>query len=73
MAQLVARGSLAIGDELVNESVAGTVFTGRALEGARVGPFDAVVPEIAGRASITGVHQWWVEPDDEVGEGFFLS
>jgi trans-L-3-hydroxyproline dehydratase len=73
VAQLVARGTLAIGDELVNESVAGTLFSGRAVRAARVGPFDAVVPEIAGRASITGVHQWWVDPDDEVGEGFLLS
>ena len=73
VAQLVARGSLAMGDALTNESVAGTVFTGRALRPARVGPFDAVVPEIAGRASIVGVHNWWVDPEDEVGEGFLLS
>lgn len=73
VAQLVARGSLTLGDELVNESVAGTLFTGRALRAARVGAFDAIVPEIAGRASIVGVHSWWVDPADEVGEGFLLS
>jgi proline racemase len=31
------------------------------------------VPEIAGRASIVGVHSWWVDPEDEVGDGFVLS
>lgn len=73
VAQLVARGSLPVGDELINESVAGTLFTGRALRRVRVGSFDAIVPEIAGRASIVGVHSWWVDPEDEVGEGFLLS
>jgi proline racemase len=73
VAQRVARGLLAVGDVLANESVAGTLFTGRALRRTRVGPFDAVVPEIAGRASIVGVHSWWVDPEDEVEEGFLLS
>ena len=73
VAQLVARGALAVGDVLANESVAGTVFTGRALRRERIGPFDGVVPEIAGRASIVGVHSWWVDPEDEVGDGFVLS
>jgi len=28
--------------------------------------------QACGRAPILGVHQWWVHPDDEVGEGFLL-
>lgn len=72
VAQLVARGTLAVGERLGNESAAGTLFWGRALRPTSVGPFDAVVPEVAGRASIVGFNTWLVEAEDEVGEGFLL-
>ena len=32
----------------------------------------AVVPEVAGRGYIIGFSQWTVDPEDPVGEGFFL-
>ena len=72
VAQLVARGRLELGVTLRNESIVGSVFTGRALERTRVGPFDAVVPEVSGRAAIMGFATWFIEPDDTLGEGFFL-
>jgi len=72
VAQLVARGRLGLGDAIVNESIIGSVFRGRALERTRVGPYDAVVPEIAGRAAIVGFNTWVVDPDDALGAGFFL-
>ncbi len=72
VAQLVARGRLDLGETLANESIAGTLFEGTALERTTVGAFDAVVPEIAGRAWITGFNTWVVDPDDPVAEGFTL-
>jgi len=72
VAQLVARGRLDLGATLRNESIVGSTFTGRALERTRVGPFEAVVPEVSGRAAITGFASWLIEPDDTLGEGFFL-
>ena len=72
VAQLVARERLGLGEPLRNESIVGSVFTGTALERTRVGPHDAVVPEVTGRAAITGFATWLVEPDDGLGEGFFL-
>ena len=72
VAQLVARGSLAMGQPLRNESAAGTLFTGRALRAATIGPLEGVVPEIAGRGAIVGTNTWWVDPEDEVGGGFLL-
>jgi proline racemase len=72
VAQLVARGRLALGEAIVNESIVGSVFGGRALERTRVGPYDAVVPEVAGRAAIVGFGTWVVDPDDALGAGFFL-
>jgi hypothetical protein len=72
VAQLVAHGALAIGDTIVNESIVGSAFRGRALERTTVGPYEAVVPEVAGRAAIMGWSTWVVDPEDELGAGFFL-
>jgi proline racemase len=72
VAQLYARGKLKLGEVLVNESIIGTTFTGKVLEETKVGEFDAVIPEVSGRAFITGFNQWVVEEEDPVAEGFFL-
>ena len=72
VAQLYGRGQLRLGEELVNESIIGSRFTGKAVKETRVGAFDAVVPEISGRAYILGFNQRVIDPEDEVGKGFFL-
>ncbi len=72
VAQLYARNKLKLGETMVNESIIGTTFTGKVLEETKVGDFDAVIPEVSGRAFITGFNQWVVEEDDPVAEGFFL-
>ncbi len=72
VAQLVERGALAMGQTLANESIVGTVFRGRAVERATVGDLDAVVPEVSGTAAIVGFNRWLVDPEDAVGDGFFL-
>jgi proline racemase len=70
MAQLWARGDLAVGAPFVHESVIGTRFTGRLLEEVDVGGRRAVVPEITGRAWITGMGQYLLDPEDPFPEGF---
>lgn len=72
VAQLVARGELGLGETLYNESIIGTVFGGVALEETRVGELAAVVPEISGRAHITGFNHWVIDPDDPLAEGVLL-
>ena len=72
VAQLVARGELALGATIANESIVDSVFTGRALERVDVGPHAAVVPEVGGRAAIVGFSTWVVDPSDEHAHGFFL-
>jgi proline racemase len=72
MAQLHARGELAIGDAFVNESVIGTRFTGRLVDTAEVAGRPAVVPEITGRAWITGMGQYLLDAEDPFPEGFAL-
>lgn len=73
VAQLYARGRLKEDEVLVNESIIGTTFTGRVVGHTKVGEFDAVIPEVGGRAAIVGFNQWVVDPDDPVGEGFLLG
>ena len=72
MAQLHARGELAVGAPFVNESVIGTRFTGRLVAETKVGGRAAVVPEITGRAWITGMGQYLLDAEDPFPAGFAL-
>ena len=72
MAALHARGDLAIGQEFVNESIIGSRFTGRLLEEVKLGSTPAVVPEVSGRAWITGMSQYLLDPTDPFPAGFSL-
>ena len=72
IAQLVARGQLAIGEPLINESIIGTRFTGRAIGTTTVSGVPAILPEITGRAWITGTSQHMLAPDDPFPAGFLL-
>ncbi|GAA3469074.1 proline racemase family protein [Nonomuraea roseola] len=72
MAQLHARGELALGADFVNESFIGTRFVGRLVEETSVGGRPAVVPTITGRAWITGTAQYFLDPQDPFPEGFVL-
>ncbi len=72
LAALHARGELGLGDEFVNRSVIGTRFGGRIVGETEVGGLPAVVPEIEGRAWITGMGQYLLDPDDPFPEGFSL-
>jgi proline racemase len=72
MAQLFARGELAVGAPFVNQSVIGTRFVGRVVEETTVAGRPAVVPEITGRAWITGMGQYLLDSEDPFPAGFAL-
>jgi proline racemase len=72
MAALHARGQLAVGDPFVNESVIGTRFTGRVVSETTVAGRPAIVPEITGRAWITGMGQYLLDAEDPFPAGFTL-
>jgi len=72
MAALHARGELALGAPFVNQSPIGTRFTGRLVSETRVGLFDAVVPEITGRAWVTGMGTYLLDAEDPFPAGFAL-
>jgi proline racemase len=72
MAALHARGELAIGQEFVNESIIGGRFTGRLVEEVALGATPGVIPEVSGRAWITGMGQYLLDPTDPFPSGFAL-
>lgn len=73
MAQLHARGELGLGQDYVHASVIGSRFVGRLLDTTEVGGFAAVVPTFRGRAWITGLANYLLDPDDPYPEGFRLG
>ncbi|MGA8112360.1 MAG: proline racemase family protein [Actinocatenispora sp.] len=72
MAALHARGELPLDTPFVNESFIGTRFTGRLVEATTVGGLPAVVPTITGRAWVTGMGQYLLDPSDPFPAGFSL-
>jgi proline racemase len=72
LAALYRRNELQIGEEFVHESIIGSQFVGEVLSVSKVGQYEAIVPKIKGKASITGLHQFVVDPSDPLAEGFLL-
>jgi 4-hydroxyproline epimerase len=70
MAQLAARGELKTGDAFVHESIIGSLFHGRVEGTAKVGPFDAIIPSIAGQAWLTGYNTIFLDDRDPFVRGF---
>ena len=70
-----AKSEIADGQQITIESILGAVsaFGGRVVGQTRVGRHEAIVPEVSGTAFITGRHEFLIDPQDELGRGFFLS
>jgi len=73
LATLYAKKEWKLGQEFIHESIIGTVFRARIVKETKVGDIPAVVPEITGSAYVTGIHQFVVDPDDPLKEGFLLG
>jgi proline racemase len=73
LVQLWGKGQLELGQEFVRESIIGTLFRGRLVEETSIGSQKAVIPEISGRAFITGMHQFVLTADDPLAEGFLVG
>ncbi len=73
MAVLAARGLMKADDTLITRSIIGGEFTGRICEITDLNGTPAIIPEISGRAWITGTHQHLVDHDDPWPTGYRLS
>jgi proline racemase len=72
LALLDAEGCLTRGDVLTHLSIVGSEFTGRVVATTEVAGRPAVVTEVEGSAYRTGRAEFELDPDDPIGEGFFL-
>jgi len=70
MAELWARGELALDTDFVNESFIGSIFVGRLIKETTVEGIPAVIPTITGRAWVTGIGQYLLDPSDPYPTGF---
>jgi trans-L-3-hydroxyproline dehydratase len=68
-----AQGELGLGESIRIESILGTAFTVSAVETTKAGDIPAIIPRVSGRAFITGRHEFLIDPDDPVGDGFLLQ
>ncbi len=68
----VEKGDLALGEPMVVESLIGSRFTVTAVEAADFGSYSAIIPEVEGSASITGRHEFFIDPNDGLAKGFVL-
>jgi proline racemase len=74
MAQLFARKKLGLNQDFVHESIIGTLFTGQLVEQVQLtAEITAVVPTIEGRAWISGLQQFVLDPDDPFPAGFLID
>jgi len=72
MAQLFGRGELQLQQPYVHDSVLGSRFVGSLTRVVKVGDRDAVIPRITGRAWVTGLASYVLDPSDPFPEGFLI-
>jgi 4-hydroxyproline epimerase len=72
MAQLAARGALAVGQDFVHESIIGTLFDGRVEAAAQLGGRAAIIPSVAGWAQTHGLNTLFVRERDPLRGGFLV-
>ncbi len=73
MAVLHARGMLQVGDSYIGRSVINSRFTGHVVAETTVGNHKAIIPEITGRAWISGTSTLLLDPDDPWPGGYKVS
>jgi trans-L-3-hydroxyproline dehydratase len=66
------RGELKKGDKIIIESILGTTMGVKIKEQVEYGQYRAVIPEVSGRAFITGRNEFFFDPEDNLREGFIF-
>jgi len=73
LATLYAKGKLGMNEEFVYESITRTSFKGRVVGETMVGEFKAIIPQITGKAFITGFNHFIIDDEDPLKYGFVLK
>jgi proline racemase len=67
-----ARGELPAGETITIESIIGSTMTVEVARATTFATYEAVIPRVGGTSGILGRSEFLVDPDDEIGSGFFL-
>jgi trans-L-3-hydroxyproline dehydratase len=72
LALYFAKKEINLNEQMVIESIIGTKFTGSVHQTTKFGKYNAVIPQVEGNAYITGKHEFVIDPEDPLKEGFIL-
>lgn len=73
LALMHARHEVDMGQPWIAEGILGGSLTGKAVrEGITQGEFPAIITEIQGSAQLTGIHSFFIDPEDSLKEGFLI-
>ncbi|MEQ9425554.1 MAG: proline racemase family protein [Cyclobacteriaceae bacterium] len=73
MALHFKKKEISLNETIPIESILGTSFTGKVLREQKFGDINAVITEIGGSAFITGQHNFLIDPNDPLKDGFLLK
>jgi len=73
VALMYTRGEIGLDTPKRFEGVLGTCFTGVAVRAEQRSGITYVTPRVTGRAFITGFHQFVLDPDDPIPQGFRIG
>lgn len=71
-ASLFSKGKLKVGDSFVHESFVGAIFKCKVIDTTVVGNFKAIIPQVTGRAYVSGYHTFVLDPEDPFPQGFLI-
>ncbi len=72
LAILHKRNQIKPGQDIVINSIINQGFTCQVADTATAGPHAAIIPKVTGSAYITGVHEFYIDPEDPLRNGFIL-
>jgi trans-L-3-hydroxyproline dehydratase len=67
-----AKGELGLNERVTIESILGSTMSVEVVEVTKFGPYDAVIPEVSGTASIIGRNEFYFDPEDPFRNGFIF-
>jgi len=73
LARMFSRGEIGINEKRRFEGVLGTCFTGEVVRAETRAGVTYITPRVSGRAYITGFHQFVLDPEDPLAEGFRIG
>lgn len=67
-----AKDELGLNESITIESIVGSTMSVRVVGTIKFGPYDSVVTEVSGTASVIGCNEFYFDPDDPLRAGFTL-